>query len=388
MERSLADIGVAIIGAGFMARVHIEALRRVGVMVRGILGSSAEKSRRAAEEYHLGRAYASLDELLADPSVNSVHVNTPNRFHLPQTAAAIRAGKHVLCEKPLAMDRCESAELVQLAAENPQLVTGVNYNNRFYPLCHEAREIVRRGEAGRIFHVTGNLVQDWLCYDTDYNWRVLASEGGTLRALSDIGSHWLDLVTFITGLEIESVLADCYTVHPVRHRPRGEIETFTNKLKTEVEVEPVPITTDDYSSVLIRFVGGARGNLWVSQVSPGRKCAIRFEIAGQAQTLAWNSEQCEELWIGRRDAPNRVVLNDPPLMYAAARAISAYPAGHAQGYPDSFKQCFRAFYQYIATGDYAAPRSFATFAEGHRDIVLCDAFIESTRTGTWVRPDL
>ncbi len=387
MQR-LSEIGVAIIGTGFMARVHIEALRRVGVAVRGILGSSGEKSRGAAAEFNLPRAYDTLDQLLGDSTVHSVHVNTPNRWHLPQAAAAIRAGKHVLCEKPLAMDRKESVELVRLANKNPQLVTGVNYNNRFYPLCHEAREFVRRGEAGRIFHVTGNLVQDWLLYDTDYNWRVLASEGGTLRALSDIGSHWLDLVTFITGLEIESVLADSYTVHPIRHRPRGEIETFTNKLKSEVATEPVAITTDDYSSVLIRFVGGARGNLWVSQVSPGRKCAIRFEIAGQIQTLAWNSEQCEELWVGRRDGPNCIMLNDPPLLHDAARAVSAYPAGHAQGYPDSFKQCFRAFYKYIAAGDYTAPRSFATFAEGHRDIVLCGAFIESAASGRWVRPDL
>ena len=255
--RDLSEIGVAIIGTGFMGRVHVEALRRVGVTIRGILGSNAEKSKRAAAEFGLPRGYVGLDELLADRAVHAVHVNTPNRFHLPQAAAAIRAGKHVMCEKPLAMDRRESAELLRLAEEHPQLVAAVNYNNRFYPLCHEAREMVRRGEAGRIFHITGSIAQDWLLYATDYNWRVLAEEGGQLRALSDLGSHWLDLIHFITGLEVEAVLAECLTVHPIRRRPKGEVETFTNKLTSEAVTEPVAVTTDDFGAVLIRFAGGA-----------------------------------------------------------------------------------------------------------------------------------
>ncbi len=383
--RELSDIGVAVIGTGFMGRVHVEALRRVGVTICGILGSSAEKSRMAAAEFGFPRGYASLDELLTDPAVQAVHVNTPNRFHMLEAAAAIRAGKHVMCEKPLAMDSRESAELLRLSREHPALVAAVNYNNRFYPLCHEAREIVRRGEAGRILHITGSISQDWLLYDTDYNWRVLADEGGRLRALSDLGSHWLDLIHFITGLEIEAVLADCLTVHPVRRRPKGEVETFTNKLAGSAKTEPVAVTTDDYSGVLIRYVGGARGSLWLSQVSPGRKCSIRFEIAGQDRTLAWDSEHCEELWIGRRDGVNSKLLRDPALMHDEARAVNDYPAGHAEGYPDTFKQCFRAFYRYIAQGDFAAPRSFATFADGHRDNVLCDAFVESAARGIWVQ---
>jgi predicted dehydrogenase len=413
--RELSDIGVAVIGTGFMGRVHVEALRRLGVSIRGILGSSAEKSRAAAAEFGLARGYETLDELLTDPAVQAVHVNTPNRFHLPQAAAAILAGKHVMCEKPLAMDSRESAELMQLSREHPELVTAVNYNNRFYPLCHEAREIMRSGEVGRIFHITGSISQDWLLYETDYNWRVLAEEGGRLRALSDLGSHWLDLIHFITGLEIEAVLADCLTVHPVRRRPKGEVETFTNKLVAESRVagaggaaeapvasrpglpfgpapathdtDSIAISTDDYSAVLIHYAGGARGSLWLSQVSPGRKCSIRFEIAGQDRTLAWDSEHCEELWIGRRDASNKVRLRDPAVMHNEARAINDYPGGHAEGYPDTFKQCFRAFYRYIAEGNFAAPRPFATFPDGHRDNVLCDAFVESAERGTWVRPN-
>ncbi len=379
----MREIGVAIIGTGFMAAVHVEALRRVGVTVQGILGSTPEKGRAAAARLELPRSYSMLDQLLADPEVHAVHINTPNRFHLAQTAAALRAGKHVLCEKPLAMNSSESVQLVKLAAEHPRQVAGVNYNVRFYPLCHEARDMIARGDVGRIFHITGSVAQDWLLRDTDYNWRTLAEEGGTLRALADIGSHWLDLIHFITGREPEAVFADYVTVHPTRHRPRGEVETFSNN--AAADTEPVTISTDDYGAVLVRFTDGSRANLWVSQVSPGRKYCIRFEIAGQRQTLAWNSEECEQLWIGRRNEPNTLMLRDPSLLSSGARAVTDYPGGHDEGYPDSFKQCFRSFYNYIAAGDYEAPRSFATFADGHRDMLMCDAFVASASRGGWVK---
>lgn len=386
----MADIGVAIIGTGFMAGVHAEALRRVGggVYVRGVLGSSPEKSKRAAERLGIERAYGSLAKLLADPAVAAVHVNSPNLFHLEQSAAAIRAGKHVLCEKPLAMNRTETAELVRLAREHAgRVVCGVNYNNRFYPLVHEAREMIRGGEVGRLFHVNGSVAQEWLARSSDYNWRVLSEQGGVLRALSDIGSHWLDLVQFVTGRHVHAVCAEFVTVHPERMRPEGEVETFSSRAATG---KPVPITTDDYGAVLLRFEGGMVGSFWVSQVSPGRKYSVRFEVAGQERTLAWDSEDPERMWVGRRGGPGEVgggsglLRRDPGQLHPAAARITDYPGGHAEGYPDSFKQCFRSFYRYIAAGDLAAPRDFATFEDGHRDVVMVDAFVESKRRGGWV----
>jgi predicted dehydrogenase len=375
----LSDIGVALIGTGFMGAVHTEALKRIGVRLVGILGSTPEKSRAAAERLGFARSYATLDELLADPEVHAVHINTPNRLHLPQTLAVLAAGKHVLCEKPLGMDSRESAELVAAAESHPQLATGVNYNNRYYALCQEAHDQVTSGELGRLFHVTGSVTQDWLLYDTDYNWRVLTEEQGQLRALADIGSHWLDLIHFVTGLEIEAVCADFATVHPVRRRPRGEVETFTTA--SAQETEPIPISTDDYGAVLLRFVGGSRGSFFVSQVSPGRKYRVAFEVAGQNATLAWNSEDCESLWTGRRDGPSSLERRDPGRITPGA---SDYPPGHAEGYPDSFKMCFRNFYQYIAAGDFCAPKPYPTFYDGHRDNLLCDALVQSQQTGGWV----
>jgi len=377
------DIGVAVVGAGFIGPVHVEALRRLGLPVRGILGCDAAESERAMKSLGLPRAYQSLDEVLADPTVQSVHLAVPNVLHYEFAKRAILAGKHVICEKPLAMAATQSAELVELA-KGRRLAAGVCYNVRFYPLNLEARDRIARGDLGRIFAVNGSYAQDWLLHETDYNWRVLADQGGQLRAVADIGTHWMDLIGSVTGLEIEAVMADLATVHPVRQRPKGEVETFSGKLGAPRATEPVAITTDDYGCILFRFRGGARGSLWVSQVTAGRKNCIRYEIAGAGGSVAWNSESPNELWIGHRDQPNETLVRDPALLGSLARAYANYPGGHNEGFPDAFKQCFRSFYNYIAAGDYAAPPMFPTFAQGHREVVLCDAILESHRRQAWV----
>src|SRR5262249_55245353 len=146
--------------------------------------------------------------------------------HFEQCRRLITAGRHVVCEKPLAMTSRETAELVALAAHAP-VVTAVNYNVRFYPLCLEAWQRCRSGALREVYHVTGRYRQHWLLYSADYSWRVSAVEGGELRAVADIGTHWLDLLTFITGLEVAEVCADLRTVHPIRLAPPGGAETFT-----------------------------------------------------------------------------------------------------------------------------------------------------------------
>jgi len=381
----MAPIGVAVVGAGFMGGVHTEALRRAGCEVVGVLGVSEAETTKFASTMGVPKGYRSLEELLADAAVQSVHIGTPNKLHFAMAKAALEAGKHVVCEKPLAMTSKETAELVALARKHPKQAAAVNYNIRFYPLSLEARERVRGGDLGKIHHASGSYVQDWLLLDTDYNWRVLAGEGGELRAVADIGTHWLDLVHAITGFEVEAVCADLLTVHPVRRRPRGEVETFGGKLAKEDELEPVSITTEDYGAILLRFKGGARGTLMVSQVTAGRKNCLRYEVAGEKGALAWNSEHPEELWIGRRNGPNEVLMRDPSLLSATARAAVGVPGGHAEGYADTFKQHFRAFYGYVAKGDFSAPPPFATFADGHREVVLCEAVLDSHKKGGWVR---
>jgi len=377
------DVGTVVIGAGFIGPVHVEALRRLGVNVLGIMGVSDEESQAAASSLGLPKAYHSLDEVLSDEAVDAVHLAVPNRLHYEFARKALEAGKHVMCEKPLAMDSEQTAQLVALA-EKTGLAAAVNYNMRFYPLCLEAADMVKRGDVGTIYSACGSYVQDWLFYDTDYNWRVLAEEGGALRAVADIGTHWMDLVHAITGLEVEAVCADLKTVFPVRRRPTGEVETFKAKIEKAVETEPVEITTDDYGCVMFRYKGGARGVLWCSQVTAGRKNCLRLEIAGSKCALGWNSEQPNELWIGHRDGPNETLVRDPSLLSESVRAFANFPGGHNEGFPDSFKQSFRAFYDYIVAGDRSATRRFATFADGHREVVLCEAVLKSHREGGWV----
>jgi predicted dehydrogenase len=377
----MATPGSAVVGTGFIGPVHVEALRRLGRPIVGVLGSSPEKSRQAAATLGLPRGYASYDELLSDTNVGTVHLTSPNRQHHDQCRRALAAGKHVICEKPLAMNVRESAELVALARQKA-LIAAVCYNIRFYPICLEVREWIASGRLGEIYHVTGSYVQDWLLHDTDFNWRVLAEEGGDLRAIADIGTHWLDLVQSITGLHVTEVCADLKTVWPVRRRPQGSVETFSSAAAPQT-VEGA-VTTEDYASVLLHFDQGARGVLTVSQVTAGRKNCLRFEIAGSAASLAWNSERPDELWIGERDRPNELLLRDPALLHPNVRPYANYPGGHAEGFPDTFKQLFRAIYGYIEQGDFTAPKPFPTFEDGHREVVLCDAILRSHRERRWI----
>ena len=228
------------------------------------------------------------------------------------------------------------------------------------------------------------MFRDWLLHESDFNWRVLAGQGGELRAVADIGTHWLDLIQFVTRRRIVSVCADLRTVHSQRQRPVGGIETFSGGRSGAVPTEPVDIDTDDCGSVMFRFENGANGCLWVSQTTAGRKNCLRFEIAGSKSALAWNSELPNSLWIGRRDRPNESLIRDPALMGSAAAVVSSYPGGHNEGFPDTFKQLFRCFYGYIAQDDLSAPPPYPTFADGHREIRLCEAILASHREQRWV----
>ena len=370
----------AVIGAGFVGRAHLEALRRQGIPVQGLLGSSPARTNEARDALGLERGYASLEELAQDGSVDVVHICTPNHLHCEEASALIRAGKHVMCEKPLAMNSRQSADLVALAAQH-NCVGGVTYNLRYYPLCQEAHAMVERGLIGEPRLVHGSFLQDWLFYPSDWNWRLEPHLGGELRAVSDIGTHWLDLIMWITGRKVTEVCADLATVIPVRHRPRGRVETFQ---KSAGAFDEVKITTDDYASILLHFEGSLRGVMTVSQVSAGRKARLGFEINGSEGSLAWDSESPNDLWIGHRSQPNQDMMKDPALMSPEARGYSAYPGGHTEGYPDTFAQLFKDFYSYLEADDLKAPRRFPTFETGHEELVLCDVVAASSRERRWM----
>ncbi len=387
-------MSVAVVGTGFIGPVHVEALRRAGRHVRGILGSSLEKSVAASKALSLEVGYRSFDEVLADREIDVVHVTTPNDTHLAYAAAALRAGKHVVCEKPLATSTRETRELLHVARAHPHLVAAVNYNVRYYPMALQARAVVRSGAIGDVLHVSGEYVQDWLLFDTDWNWRVEAAKGGPLRAIGDIGTHWLDLMQAVSGCRVESLVADLATFVPVRRHRSGSVETFTRgdgddgpsggaADATGGWTETI-VDTEDYGAVLLRLGGGARGSFHVSQVDAGRKNRLTLEIAGSRGSLHWTSERPNELWMGHRDRPNELMPKDPSLVDASVAGFTDYPGGHDEGFPDTFKQLYKAIYGYLDAGDMTAPKPFPTFEDGHVEVALCEAILASHRSQAWV----
>lgn len=329
---------VGVVGTGFIGPVHVEALRRLGIEVVALSGNGSERTEAKARQMHIERAYGSAEEMINDPEVNVVHITSPNHLHYDQVKAALLAGKHVVCEKPLAMDTRQSGELTKLAAERG-LVNAVNFNLRYYPLSQHARSLVQSGEIGDVYIVQGAYLQDWLLLPSDWNWRLEPELGGNMRVVSDIGSHWIDLTSFITGRQVASVMADFQTFIPKRRKPKGSVETFTGKMQTQAEYVEQAIHTEDYASVLLQYEGGARGVMTVSQVSAGRKNRTFYEIDGAQAAIAWNGESPNELWIGHRDKPNEILIKDPALMSPEARRFAAYLAGIARGSPTPSRAC-------------------------------------------------
>jgi predicted dehydrogenase len=376
----MKKVQAAIIGTGFIGPVHLEALRRLGVSVVAFC-DLPDRVRAAADKYGVPGAYEDYRPMLRSPEVDVVHITSPNRFHSAMSLAALRAGKHVVCEKPLAMNTRETAQIVQ-AARGCGKVFAVNYNIRFYPAVLAMRGMVARGEIGDIIHVNGSYMQDWLFKETDYNWRLLPQEGGKLRAVADIGTHWMDTVSFILGAKIRSVFAELSTYHKTRKRPLGEVETFA-KADAKVRYAAYKVATEDFANVLLQFSNGARGNLGVSQVAAGRKNSIRIEIYGSRKSAWWCSEEPEKLHFGSRDGANETAVRNTPAFGEGAAGFMDYPAGHVEGFPDTFKMLFRNIYTAIAGGK--AERLFATAEDGHHEVAVCEAILKSHQSKSWVK---
>jgi predicted dehydrogenase len=371
-----------VVGPGYIGPVHIDALRRNGVEVTGLVGSGSDRGMARAESLGIP-AFATLTDALASGPVDCVHIATPNYLHAPLAREAIEAGKHVVCEKPLAMTAAEGEELLRLA-EEAGVVHAVNFNFRFYAMPRQARAMIRRGEIGPVQLIHGGYLQDWLLRADDWNWRLDPALGGDLRAVADIGSHWMDLVGFVTGQQPAALCADMVTTVPVRQRPVRAAATFGGQAGASGEREEIAIRTEDYASVLVRFTGGARGVFTVSQVSAGRKNSLRFEIDGGDAALGWDSERGEELWIGQRGAPSGIMPRDLSLLDPDARLVTDAPPGHAEGYIETHRALFAAVYRAIAAGEQPAEPDYPTFADGLRSLRLCEAVARSAAEGRWI----
>jgi len=382
----MRKIKAGIIGTGFVGPAHVEAARRLGfVDMVAVAEAGPELAQAKAAALSIPKAYGDYRQLLADPEVELVHICTPNTQHYPMVKETIAAGKHMICEKPLAMNSAESRELVDLARKS-NLVCAVDFNYRFYPLNQQARAMVAAGEVGRIYAVHGSYLQDWLYLETDYNWRVEPDLGGESRAVADVGSHWCDLIQFIIGSRIKRVFADLAIMHKTRMKPLKPVETYAGKELKPEDYEPRPISTEDYGTVLMDFDNGAKGVFTVCQVAAGRKNRLYYEIDGSKCALAFDQEDPERLWVGRRDGPNQVVMRDPSILHAEVRPYLHYPGGHPEGYPDGLKNFVRNVYTYYGEGKRPATDKpdFATFEDGHAEIVMVEAVLESNKRQAWV----
>jgi len=374
-------IRTAVIGTGFMGRVHLEALRRVeGVDVVEIAATSADKAKAAAAGYNVLNATGDWRDVMADPSIDAVHVATPNVSHYEITKAALEAGKHVLCEKPLAMTVAQAQELTNLVAAK-KLRGGLCHNLRYYPMVQQMRAMREAGDFGEILVVQGTYSQDWMLYETDWNWRVDPLVSGDSRVMADIGSHFFDMAEHVTGIKVTEVCSDLQIFWPTRKQPKGGGESFSGKLGAAAETVDTKVVTEDFGATLFRM-GKARGTMTASQVSAGRKNGLVLEIYGTKGGATWRQECPEELWLGHRDAPNQILLKDPSLLNETARGFADYPGGHAEGYPDTFKQLFRRFYASIA--DSTLTPDYPVLADGLRQMKILDAELASHKSRAWV----
>lgn len=376
----MPKIKTAIVGTGFMGKVHAENVRRLGnVEVAAIVGSRPETAQRFAESIDVPFATSDLGEVLKNPEIQAVHICTPNVQHFPMSLAAVNAGKAVLCEKPMTMNVDEAKRLVAAAAEKGT-VNAVQHNLRYYPVVQQIRQMIAAGDLGDILIVQGTYSQDWLLYETDWNWRLASESNGKLRVMGDIGSHWMDMIQHLTGESITAVCAELSTFWEQRKRPKGSVETFS-KAKA-AEYESFKVDTEDFGMVMLHLGKRARGSFTVSQMSAGRKNRFAFEIFGTKAGVSWNQETPDQLWIGHRNEPNQIIVKDASLFYPAAAGFADLPGGHSEGYDDSHKQLFKRFYAKVA--DPSAPVDFPTFEDGLHGMVLLEKVSQSNEKRAWV----
>jgi predicted dehydrogenase len=378
----MKKLRAGVIGTGYIGPAHIEALNRLGdVEVVALAEASQDLAEAKAEQLHVARAYGDYQKLIADAEIDVIHNCTPTHLHFQINKEIIQAGKHVISEKPLGMDTRQSAELVRLA-EKANVVNAVNFNYRYYPLVQQAAVMVKKKELGDIFSVEGCYMQDWLLYNTDWNWRLEPRFSGKSRAIGDIGSHWFDLVQFILGRRIVRVFADLITVHKVRKQPKVQIETFSGKTLKPSDYINRKINTEDHGHILLEFEGGIRGMVCVTQLAAGRKNHIVFELLGTRKAVWWDHERPNELTVGHRNEPNELVLKEPLMLDKSIRDYAQFPAGHNEGYPSAVRNFVRNVYRYIRNR--RGKIDFSTFEDGHRANAIVEAVLMSHKKRKWI----
>jgi len=374
-------IKVGVIGAGYIGPIHIDALSRMGgIKVRSVADVNLNLAKKAAKDYNIENTYNDYKEIIKDPEIDVIHNCTPNKFHYNITKEALEANKNVLSEKPLAMTLDEAEELVELA-DKGGIITGIDFCYRYYPVVQEMALRIKRGDLGKVRMVTGSYLQDWLSNPTDYSWRLENSESGESNITADLGSHWFDLVQFLTGLKVSEVIGDFSTLIPVRKKPKRQVLAF-EKIE-DTKTEDVKIELEDYSSILFRLSENTPGSFTTSQVCAGRKSDTEIQVYGSKCSYAWNHKRSNELWIGYRDKPNEILIESPVLQGKSTAKYATLPTGHPLGYHDAVLNLFKDFYSAILKGE-SKSSSRPTFKTGYDEMKILDAVIKSNKERRWV----
>ena len=381
----MKKLKAAIIGMGYISPSHIESVRRTGIAeVKGCTDVNQELAQQKADEWNIEHIYNSVDEILNDPEIDIVHNCTPNFLHKEINEKVMKAGKHLFSEKPLARNSEESSELVNLLNENPDIVAGVNFNYRMNPLIQDMKDKVAAGEYGTPRIVHGSYLQDWLLYDTDYNWRLDKELSGDSNSMADIGSHWMDTAQTVLNSKIVKVFANLTTNVPIRKKAKGMVEAFAKQENADFEEKKIEV--EDSGMVMVEFDNGTNGMFLISQVSAGRKCRLDIEINGSEASCYWNQEMADQMWVGHREQPNQQVIRNPQWMSPHAQQYTGLAAGHPEGWNDATTSNIRSFYKFVLDKKRLSTDKpdFATFDEAHYIILLVEAIIESSKTKQWV----
>jgi predicted dehydrogenase len=377
-------INAAFIGTGYIGKVQIAQLLRLypKVKIVGLADTNQAVGREIAREFGIERVTADYREFLEDKTIDVIHNCTPNNLHFAMNKEALEHGKHVFSEKPLALTAAEGNELTALA-EKKGLEAGVNFCYRFYPVVQEIKERIKAGEIGEVLSVRGAFLQDWLLFNTDFNWRLVRTQAGSSYIMADLGSHWCDMVQFVTGLKIKSLMADLRTIHPIRKKPKAGVLSFSRQ--TSVEMEEVKCDLDDYGALLIKFTNDARGSFVTSSLCAGRKVTIDLQIYGSKKSLSWNHERSAELMIGHRDSPNEILIESPLLQKEASRKYALLPSGHPIGYHDTFFNLFAEFYGAVEKniGGAKVGHNYPTFRDATDELKMVEAAVKSNQECRW-----
>ncbi len=382
---------VGLVGTGFIGSVHARSIHAAGADLVGVAASDPQRSQEAAHRLGARRAFANALDLVTDDGVDVVHIATPNDLHHPLALAALEAGKHVVCEKPLALSAADAAEL-RAAADARGLVGAVPFVNRFHPMAREARDQLLRGDHGTVHTIHGSYLQDWLLDPRGTNWRVAGDRGGPSRAFADIGSHWCDLAEWLTGDRLTEVSATTSTV--VAERPVGGGATFSDRsdldgaplvadtgaVDTDT-LETAAVDTEDVACLVFRTAGGATGALTVSQVAAGRKNRLWIEVDATRHSVAFNQEEPEQLWVGAQRGAD-LLARDPGELSAGSRPYAVLPAGHVQGFHDCFDAFVRDVYRTVGSG--VVVEGLPTFADGERSARIVEAVLASADKHAWI----